>query len=109
MPFSTERPAASASSAAEPSRTAPGGEQPLLIGVLLALIVPRTGRVEVERGDPPAEAEVDAELLGSLPDGALLAAAPELLRQRRPLVRWVRLRADERDCRPGVVLPYCFR
>src|SRR5205814_8817738 len=88
--------------AAEPPRAAARREQHLLVGVLLALVVHGTRRLEVEGGDAPAQAKLDAELLGSLPDGALLAPAPQLLRQRRPLVRRMRLGADERHDRFGV-------
>ena len=94
--------------AAEPSRPAAGGEQDLLVCVLLALVVARMGSVKVERRDPPPQAKVDSELVGPLPDRALLAPAPELLRQRRSLVRRVRLGTDERYRRAGFAFADCL-
>ena len=87
---------------AEAPRPAAGGEQHLLVAVPVTLVVDRAGRSEVDAGDSPGQPEVDSELVGPLPDRALLAAAPELLRQRWTLVGRMRLGADERDRRIGL-------
>jgi len=83
--------------AAEPARNAAGREQHLSVGVLVAAVVLGAPRAEVELDDPPTDPHVRAAELGIVPELRLVAAAPQLLRERRPLVRRVWLRADEDD------------
>ena len=91
--------------AAEPSRRAAGREEELLVAVLRSLVVGRAARVEIERDDPAPEDELGAGLLRVLPDLRLVAAGPEALRERRPLVRRIGLGADEHDRAVCVMLP----
>src|SRR5436190_16286332 len=85
------------------ARLRAGGEQELLPLVVLARVVGRGVRREVERDDAVTGDELDA--LGSLaPDLLLGRTLPQALCQQRSLVRGVRIGADHRDRAFGVVL-----
>src|SRR6185312_14012941 len=71
----------------ERARAAPGGEQELLPGDLLAGVVDGPPPVEVELDDPPPEPQLDAgQVLGVPPDLGLVGPGPQALRQRRARV-----------------------
>src|SRR5207244_2418440 len=88
----------------QPPWTAARGEQDALELVVLARVVGRPARVEVERDDAAPERQVDAELLGAAPDRAFVLALPERLRERRTAVGRVTLGADQADRALAVVV-----
>ena len=90
--------------AGQSARRSAGREQKPVPPVRFALVVGRLLRVEVERDDAAAEPQVDCRLRRMAPDLLLVAAEPELLRERRPGVGSVLLGADEADRAFWVVL-----
>ena len=90
----------------QPPRGAAGRDQQLLVAQLLAGVEPHGAGARVERLGAGAEQELDPFLLvppgGPVGDGLLLdRAGQQLLRERRPVVGWVGLGADDPD-RPVV-------
>src|SRR5207244_11895368 len=75
--------------ASEPAGNAAGREQQLLVDVLVTLVVGRAVAAEIERDHAAPEDGVGATQGGVVPDRLLVAACPELLRERRTLVRRV--------------------
>ena len=83
-------------------------EQELLPRVLLAGVVRRRLRREIERDDAAAGDELDA-LRRLAPELLLGRALPQPLGEQRPLVRRVGIGADHRDRAVGVVLADALR
>src|SRR5436305_999706 len=101
IPLSTRNPACSASST---PGWMPSPATSTSATSSLPTVVRRGVRPRIDRRDPPPEVEHGAGRRRLAPDLLFGLALPQGLRERRAVVGWMRLGADQADRAPGVRL-----